>query len=93
MTKRPRISDVTRRLSPDEAADRVRDDPDNVLFSMDEALKATGLTRAEMLVELQSGRLRAVKVPDSQGRGYFVMITATQLLNWQAAQWMRKQLN
>jgi hypothetical protein len=94
MTKRPKISDVVDRLSPDEAVDGVRDNPDSVLITMEDARKHLRLTRAQMLAELRAGRLTAVKVPDGQNKGgFFVMITARHMLDWQVSHGMRHRLN
>jgi hypothetical protein len=92
-TKRPKLSDVMARLSPEEAADRARSNPDSVLLTVDGAMKVAGLTRTEMLEELQSGRLRAVKVRDDHHGGYWVMITAGHLLDWQVGHARRKRMN
>jgi hypothetical protein len=94
MTKRPKLSDVVDRLSPDEAVRRIDDDPDGVLVTLDEAQKHLRLTRAEIMAELRAGRLTAVRVPDGQNKGgFFVMITARHMLDWQVGHGMRHRLH
>lgn len=79
-------------LAPRDAADRFKDDPDSVLLRIPDLMKMEGLTEAQMLKELQTGRLTAVAVPDGNGRSR-VFITGKEATRWLAARMQARKVH
>lgn len=79
------MSDEYAPLSPAEAVRRMKEDPDSICFTLSEVARAFGMSGAEMLGELQSGRLVAAGTKSDTGEYYEVHIPADSLVRWMAA--------